>query len=259
MNFTLYASLAAAGLLFGMLASLEVGRHFGRARLAHDPDGLAQGVGTAEGAVFGLLGLLIAFTFSGAATRFEDRRHLVTQEANAIGTAYLRLDLLPGDTQPDLRALFRRYVELRAGGFRTAADVAVTRAKQAENAALQNAIWTQALAACRRADAPAPAAMLLLPALNEMFDITTTRLAATHNHPPVPIFVLLAGLSCVTALLVGYGMAVNKRRSLLHSLAFATILSLSLYVILDLESPRLGMIRVDTADQLLFDMLEGMR
>ncbi|TCO81768.1 uncharacterized protein DUF4239 [Plasticicumulans lactativorans] len=257
-NLTLYASLAAAGVLLGMLVCLEVGRRLGRVRLAHDPDGLAQGVGTAEGAVFGLLGLLIAFTFSGAATRFEERRHLITQETNAIGTAYLRLDLLPGDAQADLRALFRRYVELRAAVFRSAADQAATQAKLTESAALQNAIWGQAMAACRRPDTPAPAAILLLPALNEMFDITTTRWAATRNHPPIPIFVLLAGLSCIAALLVGYDMAASRKRSLLHSLAFATILSLSLYVILDLEFPRLGMIRIDAADQLLLDMLEGM-
>ena len=73
---------------------------------SRDPDGLAKGSGAAEAAVFGLLGLLIAFTFSGAASRFEDRRHLITEEANAIGTAYLRIDLLPGDAQPASASCF---------------------------------------------------------------------------------------------------------------------------------------------------------
>ena len=94
-NFALIASLSAAGLFLGMLILSEVGRRIGMARLARDSEGLTKGAGAAEAAVFGLLGLLIAFTFSGAASRFEDRRHLITAEANAIGTAYLRVDLLP--------------------------------------------------------------------------------------------------------------------------------------------------------------------
>ena len=78
MYFALIATLSAAGLFFGMLICSEVGRRIGTAKLARDPEGLTKGAGAAEGAVFGLLGLLIAFTFSGAATRFEGRRHLVT-------------------------------------------------------------------------------------------------------------------------------------------------------------------------------------
>ena len=107
MRFTLAASLSAIALLFGMLALFEVGR-IGKRGLARDSDGVAKGTGPAEAAVFGLLGLLLAFTFSGAASRFEARRHLITEEANAIGTAYLRIDLLPRDTQPEMRQLFRR-------------------------------------------------------------------------------------------------------------------------------------------------------
>jgi hypothetical protein len=113
MNLTLIALLTAAGLFFGVLLFLEIGRRIGIARIAHNPDGLAKGGGAAEGAVFALLGLLIAFTFSGATSRFEDRRHLITEEANDIGTAYLRVDLLPSDAQPEIRELFRRYVDLR--------------------------------------------------------------------------------------------------------------------------------------------------
>jgi hypothetical protein len=97
-------------LFFGMLISSEVGRHIGIASLARDPDGLAKGTGAAEAAVFGLMGLLIAFTFSGAASRFEDRRHLITTEVNAISTAYLRIDLLPDDSQLEIRELFRRLL-----------------------------------------------------------------------------------------------------------------------------------------------------
>jgi hypothetical protein len=256
---TLLAILSAAALFVAMLVCYEIGRRIGFARLASDPDGLAHGIGAVDGAVFALLGLLIAFTFSGAASRFEDRRHLVTQEANAIGTAYLRVDLLPADAQPELRELFRKYVDLRAVVYSQVADRAATEAKLAEAAALQETIWAKALAAGRRPDATAPATMLVLPALNEMIDITTTRHVATRNHPPLVIYLLLAGLSLVGSLLVGYGMSENKRQSWLHTTAFAIVLSLTTYVIVDLEFPRVGLIRVDAADQVLVDLRKSMR
>jgi hypothetical protein len=100
--------------------------------------------------------------------------------------------------------------------------------------------------------------MLLLPALNAMIDVTTTRAMATQNHPPLVVFLLLGGLSLIGALLVGYGMSDNKDRSWLHTIAFAAIMSLAVYVIVDLEFPRLGLIRVDAADQVLIDLRKSM-
>jgi len=258
MNIELIASASAAGLLFGMLALSEIGRRMGSAGLARDPDGL-KGTGSAAAAVFGLLGLLIAFTFSGAASRFEARRHLITQEANAIGTAYLRLDVLPRDSQPELRSLFRRYVELRAGTYRQSARSEARNARLAEAAAMQSQIWLRAVAACQRPDAPAQATMLLLPALNEMIDITTTRATATENHPPLVIFLLLGVLSLIGALLVGYDLAPNKERSWLHPALFAFMMSLAVYVIIDLEYPRQGLIRVDQADHVLLELRRSMQ
>jgi len=255
----LIASAAAASLFFGILLFAEIGRRIGTARLTRDPDGLTKGASAAEAAVFGLLGLLIAFTFSGAASRFEDRRHLITTEANAIGTAYLRIDLLPADTQPEIKDLFRRYVDVRWATYRDFADQTATDAKLAEGAALQGKIWAKALTACRRPEAPAHAAMLVLPALNEMIDITTTRVMATRNHPPLVVFLLLGGLSLVGALLVGYGTSPNKDRSWFHTVVFAAILSLTVWVIVDLEYPRLGLIRVDAADQVLLELRESMQ
>jgi hypothetical protein len=262
MYFALMVTLSAAGLFFGMLICSEIGRRIGIAKLARDSEGLTKGAGAAEGAVFGLLGLLIAFTFSGAASRFEGRRHLVTDEANAIGTAYLRVDLLPGDAQPEIRGLFRRYLDARSATYQNLPEqtaITATNAKLAEGAALQGDIWTKSLTACLRPGAPAQAAMLLLPALNEMIDITTTRVMATQNHPPLVVFLLLCGLSLVGALLVGYGTSTNKDRSWFHTVVFAAFLSLTVYVIVDIEFPRLGLIRVDAADQVLINLRKSMQ
>lgn len=258
MNFGLVAPLIALGLFAAILLAAECGRRLGLARLRRDPEDPTKGGAAAEAAVFGLLGLLIAFTFSGAASRFEDRRHLITAEANAIGTAYLRLDLLPVQAQAPMRAQFRQYVDLRAHAYQHAGDPVGTEQRLAAATALQTQIWAQAVAASRQPQAAPQAAMLLLPALNEMIDITTTRATATRNHPPAVIYALLGGLSLIGALLVGYGTAVRRQRSWLHTLTFGALLALTVYVIFDLEFPRLGFIRVDAADEVLLALRASM-
>jgi len=258
-DLALIAALSTAGLFTGMFVFAEIGRRIGVARLARNSDGPAQGGSAAEAAVFGLLGLLIAFSFSGAASRFEDRRDLIVQEANAIGTAYLRLDLLSAEPRTELQALFRRYVDVRMETYRGPETIDASELKRAEGTKLQEEIWAKAVAASRSSEAPLQTVVLLLPALNEMIDITATRVMATLNHPPPVVFVLLGGLSLIGALLVGYGTSINKDRSWFHTAVFAAILSITVYVIIDLEFPRLGLIRVDSADQVMIELRQGMR
>ena len=111
--------------------------------------------------MFALLGLLIAFTFSGAAVRFDQRRSLIVQETNDIGTAYLRLDLLPPSAQPALRDLFRRYLDSRLEVYRRLPDIEAARAELARSNELQGEIWSRAVAASRMNEAPPAANMLL--------------------------------------------------------------------------------------------------
>ena len=259
MSLTLAALLSAVGLFVGMLVLFEVGRRIGIARHARHPDAVTDGAGSIQAAVFGLLGLLLAFAFSGAASRFEARRHLIAEEANAIGTAYLRVDLLPGDAQPEIRRLFRSYLETRIGTYRNRATATAIEASLADAARLQNEIWTRATSACRRPEATAYAPMLLFPALNQMIDITTTRAVASQNHPPSIIFILLASLSLVSALLIGYVTSGTKARSWFYQLLFALTMALTFYVIMDLEFPRLGLIRIDAADHPLIELERSMQ
>jgi hypothetical protein len=254
MSHELSAVLFTLALFFGMLVLLEVGREIGSRPSARE----TQGAGVVDGAVFGLLGLLVAFTFSGATSRFDVRRHLIVEEANAIGTAYLRLDLLPAEAQPMLRESFRRYVDSRLETYRKLPDVSAAREELAISAKLQEDIWRDAVTACRGAGAQ-QATMLLLPALNAMIDITTTRTMAAQAHPPTVVFALLSGMALASALLAGYAMAGAKSRSWLHMLSFAAAIAVAVYVILDLEYPRLGLIQVDAFDQVLVDARESMK
>jgi hypothetical protein len=256
MNFTLITLLLAGGLFFALLAFLEVGRRIGRAVKTKEGKEATAGSGAVDAAVYGLLGLLIAFTFSGAAARFEARRHLIIEEANAIGTAYLRLDMLPAEAQAALKEKFRQYVDSRLKSYQKLPDIEAAKAEYQVSLALQAEIWTAAVAASKAA-APQPAAMLLLPALNQMIDITTTRLVTMQIHPPSIVFVMLIVMALLSALLAGYSMAGSQSR--MHMLVFAAILAITVYVILDLEYPRLGLIRIDAADQLLQEVRQGMK
>ena len=256
MSIIAFVVLFAGGLFVGMLLFQEAGRRLGLRRLAADPEGVRAGLGAVEGAVFALMGLLVAFSFSGAASRFDARRQLIVEEANAIGTAYLRLDLLPADAQPKMRDFFRRYLDERLGAYRKMPDIAAAKEGLARSIALQEEIWSGAVEATR---AEPQARVLMMPALNAMIDITTTRTAAIQMHPPTIIFAMLGLVALACALLAGHAMAGLKERSLVHSVGFAIILTLTVYVILDLEYPRVGLIRVDAMDKVLADVRQSMK
>lgn len=256
---TTYALLTALVVFVGMLLLLEVGQRIGARDLARNPDAPRTGTGAVDGAVFALLGLLIAFTFSGAAARFDDRRRLIIDETNAIETAYLRLRLLPASARPALEESFRKYVASRLESYRKLPDYEAATREMEHSAELQQQIWRQSVAAVGMEGAPPGATILLLPALNQMIDITTTRSLSARMHPPLVIFVLLIGTALASALLAGHSMAGTTGGRRLHKLLFAALTALAIYVITDLEYPRLGLIRVDAFDQALVDLLARMR
>ncbi len=257
MSHALSSLLSVLALLAGMIASAELGRRLALRRAARDPEGTWHGVGVVDGTLFSLFGLLLAFTFSGAGSRFDSRRHLVIEETNAIGTAYLRLDLLPNEAQAELREDFRRYVDARLRVYRALPDIDAAMAELEAGKALQRDIWSHAVAAARDS---LPAALLVMPALNAMFDIATTRtMAGLFVHPPLIVFAMLFGLALIGAMLVGYDMAKPGARNWLHIAVFAAATGFAVYVILDIEYPRLGLVRVDPIDQALVELRESMK
>jgi hypothetical protein len=180
MNVILAGTIFAVVMSAGILVLLEIGRRIGVHQLAEEGETASQGLGAIEGAIFGLLGLILAFSFSGALSRFDARRHLVVEEANDIGTAWLRIALLPADAQPDMRDLFRGYLDSRIEVYRKVPRMEEVKAELARSANLQSEIWALAVSSSREAGIP-QAPMLLLPALNAMFDITTTRTEAATS------------------------------------------------------------------------------
>jgi hypothetical protein len=260
MNAILAGIIFAVVLSAGILVLLEIGRRVGLRRIAEEGETASKGLSAIESAIFGLLGLILAFLFSGALTRFDVARHLVVEEANDIGTAWLRIALLPANAQPSMRDLFRRYLDSRIEVYRRVpniSDMEAVRAALAGSTNLQSEIWALAVSSSREAGT-AYTPSLLLPALNAMFDIATTRTEATRLDPPMIIFAMLGALTLACSLLAGYDMAIRRHLNVLYSIAFAVVLSVTAYVIVDLEYPRLGLMQVSDSDQVLVDLRRSM-
>ena len=257
MIFTALSGALLAGFLFlALLGMIELGRRLGINRRARHGT-VGEGLGAVEGAVFGLLGLLIAFTFSGAASRFDARRGLIVEEANDIGTAWLRIDVLPrrgpAGAAGQVPGVHRRAHRRLQGVPRRAA----VREQSGRAAAIQTEIWALAVPAAQAGHASAP--MLFLPAVNAMFDIANTRPGRPLTHPPPVIFVLLISLALCCGLFAGYGMAAGPHRNWLYMLGFSLVLSGAVFVIVDIEFPRLGLIRLDSFDKAIVDVRESMK
>ena len=248
----LFTALFIVGLL---IATMELGR---RIRLRIREEKSSKGLGVIEGAVFGLMGLLLGFSFSGAVARFEVRRQLVVQETNAIGTAWLRVDLLPEAAQPEIRDDYRAYLDARLAFYKY---VVPDRAKALEQLALseklQKKIWAESIVAAKQTSSPATLT-LVVGSLNEMIDITTTRLVAMQTHPPLPMYGTLVLLALASSLIAGFGMGDSGKREWLHTVVYATALTVTVYTIIDMEFPRAGIIRVDRYDQALVNQRNSM-
>ena len=257
MNPSTFAVTVSLLLFGGMLVCLEIGfrvgqRHTAESSKAH------EGIGALEAAIFALLGLLLGFTFSGATSRLETRRDQIVQEANAIGTAYLRLDLLSADDQNEMRSLFRKYLDNRLEVYRALPKIDAARVQLAAGAEIQREIWNKAVAASSK-DPSRDLARVLLPSLNEMFDITTARTIAMQTHTPSLIFLLLIAMAILAALLAGYAMSERGARSALHMAIFAAAVSVTIYALLDLDHPRSGLIQLKSVDSAMFELRKSIK
>ena len=251
-----FAPITAIPLFLAMLLCLEAGRRL-RAR-AQGPAPEGSGFSAIEGAAFGLFGLLLAFTFSRAIARYDTHRGLIIEETNDIGTAWLRLDLLPPSTQPAIRQLFRDYTDVHAHRFDDLPDTTESLHAATQTDRLQSEIWHQSIAAASSATASPDATKLLLPALNAMIDITATRRNAYDMHPPAIIFALLFAHSFACALLAGYGIT-GLSRGRMHTLSFAFAIALTIYATLEIEYPRRGLIRLTTTNQSFTTLRNSMK
>lgn len=246
-NYAAFSAGIAISLFFAMLVFLELGRRLGLHQAAKNGTAGTTGVGVVDGAVFALFSLLIGFTFSGATTRFDARRALIAQEVIAIRTAWDRVELLHAEPQPAIRAGFRTYMDSLIATFKDEAHARDPFKNPASMVATQKDIWSRSVAATVTADGE-KARMLLLPALNEMFGAVERERLARRMHPPIVIYAMLGLAALAACLFSGYAMSATPTRNWMYILGVATTVSVTAYVILELEAPRLGAIQVDALD-----------
>jgi hypothetical protein len=185
MTFAFFALAIAAAFFASSLILLNYGRHLGLRYLQQKKGATNMaGLTTVEGAVFALIGLLLAFTISGALQRFDERRQLVIQEANAASTAHDRLGLFEGDVGRNLQTKLKDYVEARIDLYRIPHDFALWRhselfssEQQVKIVDLKNKLWDATVAACPEASFR-PACAQTLPTLASLFEVRLTRLSA---------------------------------------------------------------------------------
>lgn len=202
-------------------------------------------------AIFGLLALLVALTFSGASDRFEKRRDLIVQEVSALGTAYQSVDLLPKKDQPKIRELFKKYIDSRIDLYKnhdTLYELPLER-KVAVHNAVGDEIWKAVVRAVE--DTAYPQKLVtaqILPELSDMFTASENQRIASKFHPPPIIWQALILLSLIGSLIAGYNMGIENKRDWLLTIVFVILMAGTIIIILGLEYPRTGKVTLDDFD-----------
>jgi hypothetical protein len=257
-HFTLAALGIAVALFIAMVIFFELGRRLGVHMFAVRGQAARAGVGSIDSAVFGLLALLIGFTFSGATSRFDARRQLVIQEVDAVSTAWERIDVLPDEGREPIRAEVRRYVDALLTGYANPNGSPEEERAHAAATSAHNDLWSKAVVACT-VESGEKARMLLLPALNDMFSAVDTERLNEQLHPPLVIYLLLGLSAMAAALFGGYSIASGTTRDWFHVVGVAATISLAMWVILELEFPRNGLVRISRIDSALVQLRATMK
>jgi hypothetical protein len=207
----------------------------GRPELA---EAIRSDYGTILGATLTLLGLLIGFTFSMATSRYDNRKNLEEEEANAIGTEYVRLNFLPPAEASHLQALLQQYTAERIRYY-TVRDVAELARINARVSDLQNQMWAATAAAAQQQ--PSPLSALASSGMNDVLNSQGYAQAAWWNRIPSAAWILMFGIAILCNMLLGYGA---RGREPVLSIIVPLAVSLSFFLIADIDSPRWGVIRV---------------
>lgn len=260
--------MESAGLLYGqstflvalvffvlLMAASEGGYLLGRRWRNASDGGKKDHVSVIQGAVFAMLGLLLAFSFSMAAARFENRKQNVVEESNAIGTSYLRTDLLPEPQRTASATLFREYTDARLGLARPDWYLSTSSRERERVAGLQRELWAQGVAAAELDQRP-EVTSLFVSSLNEVFDAQARRDAGLRNHVPEIILVMIFAFSILTLGILGYGSGLAGGRSILATAITALLIVVVVFVIMDLDRPYRGLITVN--QQAMIDVRAGM-
>jgi hypothetical protein len=245
-------SLVAAILLLSTFSFYFVGVKIAEFKKRRDPESKADGVGPLEGALLGLLALLLSFTFGQSASRFDLRRALIVQESNDIGTVILRSDLYPDEVQVTFRQELKNYVEKRIAYYQSLDEKDVLRTRiEAEKISAH--LWKMAVTLSKTSPNIVRDNQMI-PAINSMIDIVTSRDASRFANVPSLIVYLLMSLTFLGSFIVGYCRKTRKHDWIILTL-YAFMTTATICTILDLDRPRHGLIQTAITHEKISNLL----
>ena len=253
--YSIPSALIAACLFSLMLGAIYVGGLAGRMSRRRETQASKDQSNTVQGSLLGLLALLLGFTFSSSLSRFEQRSIEVVNEANAIGTAWLRTELISFERQQEVRDLLREYTDLRVAAAKISSsdlDRRSTLILEAETVFAN--LWRLASEEAR--DERTPNAIAFATSLNEVIDTLASRDAAINRHVPELVMFLLFATFIKLGGVVGYSSAISGVRPGVPVFALMMLITVLVFLIIDLDRPRRGLIQVDQSK--LFQTAQAM-
>jgi hypothetical protein len=234
-----------------VLLSVEAGYRVGRLR-GRQKHEMETPVGEMVAATLGLLAFILAFTFGLAATRFDNKRQLLVDEANAIGTTYLRAEMLP-ERRADIKALLREYVDVRIEAVQPGKLTESIRRSEE----LQTRLWESTVPIAAH-NPNSIIVGLFVQSLNDVIDLHTKRLTASvRNRIPFAIWATLYGIAFLSFAAMGYHSGLTGTTRSLVIVAVAMTFSVMILLIADLDRSQEGVLTV--SQQALIDLRRSMK
>jgi hypothetical protein len=232
-------------LLVWMLLMAEIGWRFGHHLSIKYQAQKADSSDTFLAAIFGLMALLVALTFSGGSDRFDHRRELIIQEVSTISTGYLSVDLLSSKDQPKIRELFNQYLDSRINiyQFEGAPSAAEIESRTQIHNAVGDRLWKEVVHAVGNTQYPQKlVAAQILPQLSDMFTASENQRLSVKLHPPLIVFQLMLILCMIGSMVAGYNLGLQSQRDWFLTLVFVVLMTGTIFIILSLKYPRMGKI-----------------
>ncbi|QDT57114.1 hypothetical protein Pan44_51800 [Caulifigura coniformis] len=242
--YDLSPSILAIVVLAMLAFTNEIGFRIGRLRSARESEPARAVSGAMKATILGLVALLLGFSYSITSSKFSQRQRLVLDEANAIGTCDLRAQLLPPPARERIRVALRGYTDARIAYFEQALEPdAASKASSSMNAALED-LWA-GVGEAFQANSDLTKSSEIIPAANEVIDLSSTRSWASRNHMPPSMVVLLIVCLAISGSLTGHSSGQSGSRHTALWTTLNVLVALILFVVLDFDRPRRGLIQVD--------------
>ncbi len=243
-------SLVICGLFIFIMLSMWLGSKLQGIKYLSDKEGF----GPIESSLLGLLALILAFTFSATYSRYDERRKIIVEETNDIGTAILRIEMYPDSIKPYLRKDFKEYVEARIDYYKAGTDDLLIQTAINKSELVSKMIWKRITDASKNSNSLIFTSQMI-PAVNNMIDIATSRDELRQARVPSSIKWVLLILILTSSLIIGINSGPFIKKGLIK-IGFAVMICLSSFLILDLDKPRTGLITMENAERKIDDLLK---